>query len=226
MSRDLAARIAEADDDRRRRAARDLHDGPQQQLVTAVIDLQLAGRAWDDDPQRARGLVDDALAQVQEGLAGLRALAAELHPAVLTTRGVGAAIEALADGLDVRVELSDHLGDDRLPPALETSLYLVAAEALRAATGDGTVELSADGATVVMDLGLPGASVGATGADRLAVVGGSFAARAGGGVRVEAPLRRCSGPADRSVRAGPSARTPPPRTPPPPHAGRSSRRRT
>jgi PAS domain S-box-containing protein len=65
-------RIIEAHDAARRRVTRDLHDGAQQQLVNTVINLQLARRRLDEDPERARELMDEALERAQAGIVELR----------------------------------------------------------------------------------------------------------------------------------------------------------
>ena len=85
------ARIVTAADDARRRLARDLHDGAQQRLVSAVISLQLAEQSFDQDPASTRRLVHDALGHASDGLAELRSLAAGVHPSILTNRGLQAA---------------------------------------------------------------------------------------------------------------------------------------
>jgi signal transduction histidine kinase len=53
-----------------RRLERDLHDGPQQRLVRLGMDLSAAQRRLDDDPVQARALLDEALQQSQDALAG------------------------------------------------------------------------------------------------------------------------------------------------------------
>ncbi len=123
------ARILQAGYEERRRLGRDLHDGAQQELVNVVIDLQLAKKRWEEQPERARGLVDDALEHAQAAIDDLRDLAAGIHPAVLTDRGLVAALETLASRSPVPVELDAQL-DERLPMPVETTAYFVVAEAL------------------------------------------------------------------------------------------------
>jgi len=123
------ARILKAGDEERRRLGRDLHDGAQQQLVSVVISLQLAKKRWEQDPERASGLVDDALEHTQQAISDLRELAAGIHPSVLTDRGLPAALETLAGRAPVPVELDTEL-EDRLPSSVETTAYFVVAEAL------------------------------------------------------------------------------------------------
>jgi PAS domain S-box-containing protein len=122
------ARLVAASDAARRRVTRDLHDGAQQRLVATLISLQLAEQHWESAPQRARELVGQALDDARRGLEDLRALAAGLHPAILTQHGLAAAVRALADGLPVPVEID--VPGSRLPAAIEAGLYFFCSEAL------------------------------------------------------------------------------------------------
>jgi signal transduction histidine kinase len=123
------ARIVEAGYEERRRLGRDLHDGAQQELVGAVISLRLAQRTWGQAPDEARELVAEGLEHVHSGIRDLRELAAGIHPSILTDRGLGAALEALAGRSAMQVELGE-VPPGRLPAPVETSAYFVAAEAL------------------------------------------------------------------------------------------------
>jgi signal transduction histidine kinase len=120
------ARIVATADDARRRIERNLHDGAQQRLVTLALSLQLAARSTDPATAAAlRGCIEE----LNAALAELRELARGLHPAVLTERGLPAALQGLAARSPVPVSLDADL-DGRLPAAHEAALYFVAAEAL------------------------------------------------------------------------------------------------
>ncbi len=123
------ARLVEAGDAERRRLTRDLHDGAQQRLVALMIELQLARETFDSNPEGAKQLVDSAFANAQEAVKELRDLAAGIHPAVLSQRGLDAALESLASRSAVPVELDSAL-PERLPSPVETAAYFVVAEAL------------------------------------------------------------------------------------------------
>jgi PAS domain S-box-containing protein len=122
------ARIIAAADDARRRLARDLHDGAQQRLLSALLRLSLVDQRprTDDD---VISLVREARSELAAGLADLRELARGIHPAVLTDHGLSAAVRALADRCGLPVELHDELSE-RLDPAVEAALYYTVSEAL------------------------------------------------------------------------------------------------
>jgi signal transduction histidine kinase len=122
------ARIVTAAYEGRRRLARDLHDGAQQRLVSAVMSLQLADQRFDRDPAAARHLLREALGHARDGLGELRELAAGVHPSILTNRGLHAAVEALAQRSGVPVDM--RVPDERYPPQVEAAAYFVIAEAL------------------------------------------------------------------------------------------------
>jgi PAS domain S-box-containing protein len=127
-SRAAQRRIVEQTSAVRRQVASDLHDGAQQRLVSLLIDLRLARDDLATDPLSTRDLLGSAVEQAQAAIEELRAFAAGIHPAVLSTRGLSAAIEALATNAAVPVTVS---GDaPRLPEAIEANAYYFAAEAV------------------------------------------------------------------------------------------------
>jgi len=125
-------RAVGAADTERRRIERDLHDGAQQRLVALGVELGAAKRAAAGDPDAARDAIDHAHREVKEVLAELRDLVRGIHPAVLTDRGLDAALSALAARSPVPVEVdvpdADALAD--CSPAAQAAAYFVAAEAL------------------------------------------------------------------------------------------------
>jgi len=122
-------RIVEVGLSQRRRLERDLHDGAQQRLVSLALSLRLAREkvGWDSDD--AKRLLDRSSEELEEALKELRELARGIHPAVLTDRGLGAAVEALAHRAPLPVELG-ALPDQRYPEQVELAAYFVVSEAL------------------------------------------------------------------------------------------------
>jgi signal transduction histidine kinase len=118
------ARLVAAGDEARRRIERDLHDGAQQRLVSLALMLRMAARRHPDDPDLAR-----AGDELGEALQELRELARGIHPAVLTERGLAAALAGLAQRSNVPVTINAEL-EGRLEPAVETAAYFVVSEAL------------------------------------------------------------------------------------------------
>jgi PAS domain S-box-containing protein len=123
------ARILEAADNARRKIERDLHDGAQQRLVSLVLDVQVARRRLAQDPSQVEVFLERLGRELQEASAELRELARGIHPAVLTERGLGPAVSALATRSTVPVDVADEI-DVRLPAAVEATAYFTVAEAL------------------------------------------------------------------------------------------------
>jgi signal transduction histidine kinase len=186
----------------RRRLERDLHDGAQQRLVSMALNIRLARAKLDDDPLAADKLLESAGTELDAALEELRELARGIHPAVLSDRGLGTALETLASRAPVPVELAE-LPDERLPEAVELAAYFVVAEALTnvakyADATHATVEVERENGRLVVEVaddGVGGANpANGTGlrglADRLAVLEGRLEVESeqGRGTRVRAQI--------------------------------------
>jgi signal transduction histidine kinase len=123
------ARLVETGDAERRRLTRDLHDGAQQRLVSLLLGLQVARGHWETDPDAAREALDEAFVDARLAVDELRELASGIHPAVLTQRGLDAALESLATRAAVPVVYKPGL-EERFPAAVESAAYFVVAEGL------------------------------------------------------------------------------------------------
>lgn len=114
-----------------RRLERDIHDGPQQRLVRLQMDLAAAERQLDADPERARGLIAEAMQQSRDALEELRALSRGFAPPILLDRGLVAALESAAVRSTVPTRIVDDLPEGlELPQETQRNAYFVASEAL------------------------------------------------------------------------------------------------
>ncbi len=123
------ARLVEAGDAERRRLERNLHDGAQQRFVSIAVNLRVVEANLDKDPPAAREVLSAARDELAQGLDDLRELARGIHPAVLTDRGLGPALESLAVRAPVPVEITE-VPDERLAGPVEAAAYYVVAEAI------------------------------------------------------------------------------------------------
>lgn len=138
-SGDLERRIAELESDRGvvvdtaaadlRRIERDLHDGAQARLVALAMDLGLAKEKLLEDPEAGARMVDEAHGEVKIALQELRDLARGIHPAILTDRGLGPALSAVAARCTVPVRVTVEL-PARPADAIEGIAYFTASELL------------------------------------------------------------------------------------------------
>ena len=113
----------------RLRIERDLHDGAQPRLVALSMTLGMAKSKVDNDPERAKELVSEAHAEAKGIVNELRQLARGIHPAVLTDRGLDAAVSALAGRSTIPVEVDVRL-NGRIDREAEAVAYFVVAECL------------------------------------------------------------------------------------------------
>ncbi|MFE2304062.1 sensor histidine kinase [Streptomyces sp. NPDC059445] len=195
-SDELERRIAELESDRGvvvdtaaadlRRIERDLHDGAQARLVNLAMGLGLAKEKLLEDPDAAASMVDEAHGEVKLALQELRDLARGIHPAVLTDRGLDAALSAIASRCTVPVKVTTEL-ESRPAAAIEGIAYFTVSELLQnVSKHSGARSASVDVWRTderlliqVRDDGRGGAGVdGGTGmaglADRLGAVDGLF----------------------------------------------------
>ncbi len=127
--RETRARVVDAADSERRRIERDLHDGTQQHLVALAMNLGRAKEKLDSDPDAAKELVAQAHQEAKDSIAALREVVRGVHPAVLTDRGLDAALSALAARSPVPVSLDVDV-PQRASPTVEAIAYFVVSEAL------------------------------------------------------------------------------------------------
>ncbi|WP_330174189.1 sensor domain-containing protein [Streptomyces sp. NBC_01498] len=136
----LATRVSELESDRGvvvdtaaadlRRIERDLHDGAQARLVALAMDLGLAKEKLLEDPEAAARMVDEAHGEVKVALQELRDLARGIHPAVLTDRGLDAALSSVASRCTVPVTVDVEL-PARPAAAIEGIAYFTVSELLQ-----------------------------------------------------------------------------------------------
>jgi len=170
----------------RRRIERDLHDGAQARLVALAMDLGLAKERMREDPAAAARMVDQAHGEVKVALAELRSLARGIHPAILTERGLGAALANIAGRCTVPVTVSVDL-PSRPSAAVEGLLYFTTAELLtniskHSGARTAAVRVVRKGRTIeltVADDGSGGAVAAASGGlaglnDRVRAMDGTF----------------------------------------------------
>ncbi|MGP3973398.1 sensor histidine kinase [Streptomyces sp. 8N114] len=212
----LAARVSQLESDRGvvvdtaaadlRRIERNLHDGAQARLVSLAMELGLAKEKLQDDPdpdpQAVAAVIDEAHGEVKLALQELRDLARGIHPAILTDRGLGPALSALAARCTVPVSVTVELAQ-RPVAAIEGIAYFTVSELLQniskhSAARHGSVEIWRSEQRLliqVTDDGKGGVQVedgsGLAGlADRLRAVDGLLAVRSpvGGPTMVTAEL--------------------------------------
>ncbi|MDX3454286.1 sensor domain-containing protein [Streptomyces sp. ME02-8801-2C] len=141
-SDELERRIAELESDRGvvvdtaaadlRRIERDLHDGAQARLVNLAMGLGLAKEKLLEGQadEHVAAMVEEAHGEVKLALQELRDLARGIHPAVLTDRGLDAALSSVASRCTVPVQVTADL-PARPAAAIEGIAYFTVSELLQ-----------------------------------------------------------------------------------------------
>ncbi|MGW7262658.1 sensor histidine kinase [Streptomyces sp. NPDC054842] len=141
-SDELERRIAELESDRGvvvdtaaadlRRIERDLHDGAQARLVNLAMGLGLAKEKLLEGQadESVAVMVEEAHGEVKLALQELRDLARGIHPAVLTDRGLDAALSSIASRCTVPVKVTADL-PERPAAAIEGIAYFTVSELLQ-----------------------------------------------------------------------------------------------
>jgi len=131
----LSEQVLAAQEDERKRIARELHDETAQALTTLLIRLKILEKART--VAEMRGQLDELRQLTADTLEAVRKLAVELRPATLDDLGLVAALEAYTEGYGTRMPLRVDFSadgfdpaDGRLPPQVELVLYRVVQEAL------------------------------------------------------------------------------------------------
>jgi signal transduction histidine kinase len=194
------ARIVETGDAERRRLERDLHDGAQQRLVGLSMAVRMGRSALSGEHNRgAMDSMHDADEGLQRAISELRDVAHGIHPVELSDEGLAAAVEALADRAPILV---GSLPAERLPPAVETTAYVLVDEVTRraGARGDGTtlsVDARCENGRLIVSVEDPGETSPELAAtellpvrDRIGALEGrlSIEPLASGGTRIEGEL--------------------------------------
>src|SRR5215475_6187682 len=128
MTRSRAGAVAAADAERHR-IERDLHDGAQQRLVSLAMNLGMARARFADSPEPVRQAIADAHDEAVLALSELREFIRGLHPAVLSDRGLNAALSGLAARAPLPVRLRVDVPRPA-SPTVEAVAYFIVSEAL------------------------------------------------------------------------------------------------
>jgi signal transduction histidine kinase len=133
--RDLAGRLINAQEDERRRIARELHDDFSQRLALLSVEMDLAAAGKGGNGQAAEPRLNEIAARVNELSVDVHRMAYELHPAKLDQLGLATAARsfcreaALQSGLRIDFEAGDVPRD--LPPDLALCFYRILQESLQ-----------------------------------------------------------------------------------------------
>jgi signal transduction histidine kinase len=145
----------------RQRLARELHDSVTQSLYSVTLYANAAILALEAGKRDVTaGYLQELQETAQEGMRDMRLLIFQLHPPVLETEGLVAALQARLAAVEGRTGLQIEFrveAERRLPIAIEAELYWIAQEALNnvrkhATARHVTVHLHFTAATICLEV--------------------------------------------------------------------------
>ena len=128
----------QAQEDERRRLAREIHDGPAQVLANAIIGLEFVGRSLQVSTESKRSSaeeIDRVKAAMREGLTEIRRFIFDLRPTMLGQRGLAATVEHYIQTYrnlfpgEIELSVADDL--PHLTPDQEMTSFRVIQESLQ-----------------------------------------------------------------------------------------------
>ena len=132
--RSLPGRLLKAQDEERRRIARELHDSTVQELAVVALNLGRLEEWMEGRDPWAENLLADSLAVLAQGNRDLRTLAHLLHPPMLEELGLGGALRHYVEGFShrsgIQVDLEYGIDLARCSEEVETALFRVVQESL------------------------------------------------------------------------------------------------
>jgi PAS domain S-box-containing protein len=130
---DLLRKLITAQEEERRKVSYEVHDGLAQTAAGAHQLLQAFARQHSPDSEKGRKDLSRVLQLVQQTVGEARYVIADLRPTALDDFGLAAAVRLQVEKISAqgsKVDYEEALGDERLPPEVETALFRVAQEAL------------------------------------------------------------------------------------------------
>jgi signal transduction histidine kinase len=170
-------RIVNRSDSERRRIGADLHDGAQQQLVAAALQLRIAASASDAD---AAVPFESAESAILEALQRVRRLSHSIYPAYLAAEGLEPALRELVAEMHGAVRLELMLPQP-VPESVAVAVFIVVEAVVRHSSPNDSLPLTvavveADG-ELILETNVP-AGMDARALvhlrDRVAAVGGTM----------------------------------------------------
>jgi len=131
----LSGRLIHAQEDERRRIARDLHDDLNQRLALLSVEMELLGHNPNDPNARPDPRLAQVASQIRELSSEVHKLSYQLHPAKLDQLGLISAARSLCRELTqqskVKIEFLQHQVPREIPAEIALCLYRVMQESLQ-----------------------------------------------------------------------------------------------
>ena len=134
MKRDISIRIIKAQEDERRRLAREIHDGPAQTMANLVIKSEICEKLIDIDNEKAKKELRSFRDTVRLGLGDIRKIIYDLRPMSLDDLGLIPSIQNLVKDFSLEtgifINIKSDIKEELIAPVIEIALFRIIQEAL------------------------------------------------------------------------------------------------
>lgn len=134
QSRALGLHVIRAQEEERRRLAREIHDGPTQLLNSVVLRIDVCQRFFETDMQRLREELQQLKDLVRLSLQEMRKLIFDLRPMTLDDLGLVPALRAFLKDYQAKTGIDTDFvvfgNDRRYDPSFEVAIFRLVQEAL------------------------------------------------------------------------------------------------
>lgn len=127
-------RVLIAQEELRKKLARDLHDGPTQTVSTIVMQIEFLKKLLEREPEKVAAELDRLSRSGQQAVHEMRTMLFDLRPLVLETQGLPAALQLFIERhqTEGRARLHLHLDESvgRYPAQVEGAVFSIVQEAV------------------------------------------------------------------------------------------------
>lgn len=130
----FAPRIIQAQEEERKRVAREIHDGPAQSMANVVLRSELCEKLLETDNIAAKIELGELRNTVKNSLQDVRRIIFDLRPMALDDLGLVPALTRYLEGLKERnnilIEVKSNTNEKRLNSTIEVAVFRVIQEAV------------------------------------------------------------------------------------------------
>lgn len=134
QKKDIGIRIIRAQEDERKRLAREIHDGPAQTMANLVMKAEICEKLVDIDKEKAKKELHAFRETVRSGLGDIRKIIYDLRPMSLDDLGLVSSIQKLvsdfANDSGIEVDFKTNISEEEIAPVIEIALFRIIQEAL------------------------------------------------------------------------------------------------
>ena len=132
--RRLSSQVLSAQEDERKRLARELHDDTSGSLARVLLNIEMCEELAPEEGQELREKIGSTRALCEQTLDNVHKMIFDLRPTLLDDLGLASAVRWYAKnnlepaGIQTQLEINDNFG--RLSPAVENAMFRIAQEAM------------------------------------------------------------------------------------------------